>query len=115
LHLVVDRVDVLRAPADLGFEASFLQLAGENSDRLSDLLLAGAPRFVQQALELLIALRLKVGEGRIFEAPLELPDAEPVGEGRVDLERLARDALTILGWLAVERAHVVQAIAELDQ
>ena len=50
----------------------------------------------------------------VLELPLDLPDAEPVGERRVDLHRLARDARLLLGGEEAERPHVVEAIDELD-
>ena len=42
------------------------------------------------------------------------PDA--LGQRGVDIHRLARDALALLGLLdEVQRAHVVQPVAQLDQ
>ena len=40
---------------------------------------------------------------------------EPVGDRRVDLERLARDAAALASGDRIQRAHVVQAVGELDQ
>ena len=65
--------------------------------------------------DLAITLRVQELEGQIFELALEQLDAQAVGEGGVDLERLARDALLPLGAHVLQRAHVVQAVAQLDE
>ncbi len=52
---------------------------------------------------------------QVLELALERLDAEAVRERRVDLHRLARDALLRLGLHVLERPHVVEAVAELDE
>ncbi len=47
---------------------------------------------LEQARDLLVPLRLQVAEREVLQLPLDLPDAEAVGERRVDLHRLVRDA-----------------------
>ena len=54
-------------------------------------------------------------EREVLELPLDLVDAEPVRERRVDLERLAGLLDLLLAPEVLERAHVVQAVGELDQ
>ena len=54
-------------------------------------------------------------KAEVLELPLQLPDAQPIGQRRVDLHRLLRDA-PALGWRPeLERAHVVQAVGQLDE
>ena len=77
-------------------------------------LAALAPR-VEQLGQLAEALGLEHLEREVLELPLDLPDPEPLGERGVDLHRLAGDALLLLGRQPVQRAHVVQAIGELDE
>ena len=57
---------------------------------------------------------LDVLEREILELPLDLPDAQAVRERRVDVHRLPGDALLLLRRERRERAHVVEAVAELD-
>ena len=54
-------------------------------------------------------------EGEVLELPLDRVDPQPVRERRVDVERLARLLELLLLGHRVDRAHVVQAIGELDQ
>ena len=51
----------------------------------------------------------------VLELPLELPDAQPLGQRRVDLGGLARDALLLLDGQGTQGAHVVQPVGELDE
>ena len=54
-------------------------------------------------------------EGEVFELVVDAVQSEPVGDRRIDLERFAGDAPALLRRQAAERAHVVQAVRELDQ
>ena len=65
-------------------------------------------------LQLEKGLGLEVAEGKILQFAANQAHAEPVGNRRVNVERLARDALLPFGAQKFERAHVVQAIGELD-
>ncbi len=74
-----------------------------------------APRSRARRVSVVVRLGLEVAERQVLELGLDPADAEPVGERGVDLERLARDALALRRVEVLERAHVVQAIGELDQ
>ena len=54
-------------------------------------------------------------EAEILQLGLDQVHAQPLRDWRVDLQRLARDALARLARLRAERAHVVQAVGQLDQ
>ena len=54
-------------------------------------------------------------ERQVLQLEVQRVEAEPVGDRRVDVERLARDALAMRRRHRVERAHVVQPVGELDQ
>src|SRR5256885_1059801 len=59
--------------------------------------------------------RLQVAEGEVLELDLDPLDAEPVGERRVDVESLLRDAVLRLGLHVLEGPHVVGPVGELDE
>ena len=87
----------------------------ELGDRPLDVALAALAPGVEQLGQLAEALGLERLEGEVLELPLHLPDPEPLGERRVDLHRLAGDALLLLRRQAVQRAHVVEPVGELDE
>ena len=89
-HLVPDAVDVLRPAADLGLDAGRGELALERRLDVLDVVLAIEPALVEQPGDLLVGLGLERAQREVFELPLELPDAEPVGERREQILRFAR-------------------------
>ncbi len=120
LHLVVNAPEVLAAPGDVLFLDPFRQLdvVGQLGAQLLDglqdvgfpLFLAGA----QAALQVAVGVGVEVLEAEVFEFPFDLPDAEPVGQRREDLQRLAGDALLLFRLHRGQGAHVVQSVGQLD-
>ena len=92
-----------------------LELRAQLRDRPLDVRLAALAPRVEQLGELAEPLGLEDLEREVLELPLDLPDAEPLRQRRVDLHRLARDPLLLLGRQGAERAHVVQPVGELDE
>ena len=90
-------------------------LRPELGDGALDVALAALAPGVEQLGQLAEPLGLERLEGEVLELPLHLPDPEPLGQRRVDLHRLAGDALLLLGRQAVQRAHVVEPVGQLDE
>ena len=90
--------DHLLANCFLHFQQEFIE----------DLLLGG-----NFFLQLEKCFRLEITEGQIFELAANQAHAQAVGDGRVDIQRLAGDALLALAVEISEGAHVMQAIGEL--
>ena len=65
--------------------------------------------------DLVVFLGLEVAERQVFELPLQLPDAQTVGQRRVDLHRLLRHAAALGGRPELERLHVVEPVGKLDE
>ena len=83
--------------------------------QLLDHPLHGAALGLDAALERLVGGRLDVLERQLLELVLDAAHAEAVGDRRVDVERLLRDAHAFVVGHVLQRAHVVQAIGELDE
>ena len=113
--LLVDRVDVLGAAGDLGPDPGVVELRAEAGRHVLDVALAGEAGGVETGGDLLVALGLEEAEGEVLELPLDLPDAKAGRERGENLHRLAGDAALLLGGEGVQRAHVVQPVAELDE
>jgi len=107
---------VLRAPDDLHvLDARALELAIQRLGELGDELLAQVALLCDELRERLVLGRLDVLEREVLELPPHLRHAEAVREGGVEVHRLLRDAPALLLGEIVERAHVVEAVRELDQ
>jgi len=97
LHLAPDGIDVFRAPGDIGLHAHAPQHVFQRGDDILDVLVAVEPLFVQQLRDVLVGLGLEIAEGQVLQLPLDVADAEPVRQRRVDVENLAGHALPALG------------------
>jgi len=65
--------------------------------------------------DLFVAHRVEMAEAQVLQFPLHLPDTQAVGEGGEDIQRLAGDTLAALFGQRAQRAHVVQAVGQLNQ
>src|SRR5690606_4120653 len=85
LHLLADAVDVVGPAGDLGGDAR--RGAGAVQARLGvlDEALAVGALLVEQAGDTLVGVRLQPAEGQVLQLPLQLPDAQAVGQGRMDV------------------------------
>ena len=58
---------------------------------------------------------VEVEEGQVLELALDPRHPQAVGDGGVDLQRLARDPAPRLGRHVLQGLHVVQPVGELDE
>ena len=114
LHLLVDAVEMLRTAADLRLDAGVLELHLDLLDGIVDECLPLLPLLLHALHEVVIFLRLEVAQAEVLELPLDVGDAEAVGKRRIDLDGFLGDALLLVLPHVLERAHVVQAVCELD-
>src|SRR5690606_30434338 len=115
LHLPVDGGDALRAAVDREREPGLLQFLPDRLDEGPDELLALLPGLVEPARDLAVGLGLDVFEAEVLELGLHLVEPEAVRERHEEVLRLARDLELLALRERVERAHVVEAVGELDQ
>ena len=98
-HLVVDAVDVLRTTVDFSVHAELGNFLAQAFYRLFDEALPLHTALVEHLRDALVGLRFEKPERQILELPLQLPDAEPVGQRCVDVETLAGDVRALFAWL----------------
>jgi hypothetical protein len=115
LHLAIDGVEVLGATSDLCRVALLGEARSDGTADAFDVAIAILPGARELGGKLFVSVRIEVFEAQIPELTLDALHTEASGERRVDVHRLARDALLRLGLHVVERPHVVEAVAELDQ
>jgi hypothetical protein len=115
LQLEVNAVEPLDAPfdADDG-DALLVEVARDARFDLFEERVGGRAAALDGGLELLVIVRLLIFESQVFEFSADLTHAEAVGDGRVHVERLLRDALALFGREVLQRPHVVQPVGEFD-
>ena len=111
----MDAVYVLGPAGDRCLDAGFIELLFQHADDLLDVGLALGPLGAQQLRYFPVRLGVDVLEGQVLEEPLDLPDAETVGERRVDFEGLLCYLFSPLFRQRVERPHVMESVGELYQ
>ena len=116
-HLAPDRIGVLLAPRDLGFDAIGLEMRLEAAtDALDEIAAAFLVELGKPARDRFIGGRLDLAKRQRLHLGHELVHADPLGERRIDIHRLARDPPPLLLILdEMERAHIVQSVGELDE
>ena len=72
-------------------------------------------RAFDRFLNLLVADRIQIAEAEVFQLAANLAHAQAVRDGRIDLQRLFGDLLLAVRRQVLERAHVVQAVGQLDE
>ncbi len=116
LHLAPDRVGRFLAAGDLRLDAAFSQGLLELGENARHEVAAFLAQESEPRQDTAAGVGIELGESEILELVLHLVHADALGELRVDLHGLARDAAALVGILdEAQRAHVVQAVRELDQ
>ena len=114
-HLLVDAPVVLRPAGDLGVDAQLGQPGLDHVEDLADVDVALGRPHRHHLLDLGVALGVEGGEGQVLQLQLDAGDAEAVGQGGVDVERLLGRAVLVLDRHGRDRAHVVEAVGQLDE
>ena len=113
-HLLVDGVEVLRAAGDLGVDPQLGEPLAHLLEHLGEVEVALGRPGGHHVVDLGVALRVHRRERQVLELLPHLLHPEPVGQRRVDVERLAGGALLLELRHRRDRAHVVEAVGELD-
>ena len=114
-HLLVDAVEVFLPTNDLAVDPVSLECLDQFVGNAFDDLALTTLAFLQRPFEYAVAQRVQVAKTEILEFDLEPVNAQPVCDGRIDVERLAGYAFALAGRHGFERLHVVQTIGELHE
>ncbi len=106
---------MLGAAGDLGLDADRRQLVAEDAPRLLHVPLAVGAPLRHHVLDLGVLARMQGGEGEVLQLPAHRFDAQPMRQGRVDLERLLGLLELLLLAQVAEGPHVVQPVGQLDE
>src|SRR3990167_5314551 len=114
-HFLVDAVEVFLTTADLALDAIDGQAVAEGLFDLVDDFLAVAPGAFDGLVDPCGTHRVHGLETEVFELYADGVHAQPVGDGRIDFQGFLGDPPTLFTGQDFKRAHVVQAVGELDQ
>ncbi|CFN99575.1 Uncharacterised protein [Bordetella pertussis] len=114
-HLAVDAVQRLLAAGHLGLDAGGRQRRAHGVLDLADDFAPVAAGRQHGAIQYLVAVGVHRREAQVLQFAKQQVQAQPVRDRRVDFQGFAGDAAALLGVDRVQRAHVVQAVGQLDQ
>ena len=102
-------------PRDVGLDAGRGELALQRGDDGLDVALAVEPALVEHLRDRLVLVGLECAQRQVFELPLQLPDAEAVGERGEEVEHFARRVAAQAHVAGHQEAQRLRALGELDQ
>ena len=114
-EFLLDGVEPLDARLHPPGDMQVAQLCFERFDDALEECLSLAPQRLDFSGERGVRVRIGIAEREVFELAAQFAHAQPMSQRRVDVERFARDLLLLFRLKVLERAHVVQAVGELDE
>ena len=115
LHLAVDRVQVAAPGLHPGVDAVAPQGALDGALQLRHRGVAVAVRGIRRPPDAVRPQREERLESQFLELHAHAVHAEAIGDGGVEVQRLAGDQAALFRRHDADRAHVVQAVGELDE
>jgi hypothetical protein len=115
VHLAVDGIERFLAPRDPQRHAGRGERRFDLFLHLLDQVAPAAARLGHGLRQRGIAPGFQMPERQFLQFAVSLVQPEPVRDGRVDVERFARDAGPLLARRVGQRAHVVGAVGQFDQ
>ena len=115
LHLTPDREASLDTRLHLVAEAHRVKACLQWCSEAMEEILSTSFALLHLALDLCIGLRVLVAEAQVFQLGLNGEESEAVGQRCVEEGGLTCDLKLLVGLHRAERAHVVQAVGDLDE
>ena len=115
IHLAVNAVGMLDAALHRCADAVLREPVGDLLFDIGHELVEHVRLAVEVGDDLTVAVRVEIFEREVLELPLHLLQAEPVGDGRIDLHRFERLFELLLRDHVFHRAHIVQPVGDLDE
>ena len=107
IHLAVNAVGMLDAALHRCVDAVLREPVGDLLFDIGHELVEHVRLAVEVGDDLTVAVRVEIFEREVLELPLHLLQAEPVGDGRIDLHRFERLFELLLRDHVFHRAHIV--------
>ncbi len=114
-HLVIDAIDPFDAAFQAGRNVVLGELGGDHGLGFFDKILADRAAGFDQGHRVLIGDRVEKAECEVLEFAADARHSEPVRQRRIDLQRLARNALSSVRRQVLQGAHVVQPVGQFHK
>ncbi len=115
LHLAVNAVDVLGPSLDIRFQSFAREMFLDVGRDPLHIGFAVGTALVQLRGNFAVTFRFQVAKGEVFQFPLELPDAQAVGNRGEDVNRLFGFLNLFRRGHIAEGAHIMQPVGQFDQ
>ena len=115
LQFFVNTRKPLNAALDARLNAGLFQLIDDDDLHLRQKNFTFFSASIHGLGYLLVTAGIEKAKAQVFQLAANLAHAQPVRDGRVNLQRLFRDLALPVGIEMFQRAHVVQPVRELDQ
>ena len=115
LHLVPDGVGAFHPCLDVVFQSHLVECLTYRGCKVGEEFIARCLCVGQFFLYGAVFFGVFKLEAQVFQFGLDLVQSQSVGQGSIDVECFAGNFVLLVGGLAVERAHVVQSVAYLDE
>ena len=115
LHLVPNGIRTLHARLQFVLYAHLVESFTYRSSEVLEKHVALRLRVGKFSLDIVVLFWMLVAEREVFEFSFYLVQAQAVCEWSVDVERLTGNLILLVSRLRLQSAHVVQAVANLDE
>ena len=115
LDLLMDRVEPFDAAFEIDTDSILSEVFADRFLKLGEEFLKLLAALGNRRLQLGVRRRLQISEGQVFQVAAHCTHAQPVGDGRINVERLSGDALLFFWRQIAQGAHVVQPVSQLDE
>ena len=113
LHLVPDRVGTLHSLYELVFQSHVVKSLADGGGEFLEQFVALSGGVLELFLYLGVFLGMFKAETEIFQFRLYLVQSQSVSQWGIDIQRLTRYLVLLVGGLRLQCAHVVQTVAYL--
>ncbi len=110
---LVNGIEPLHAAVDFGGYAVFVQPLANRVLQIAEKRLKFFSLGDDGILQLLVSLGFKIAEGNVLQLPSDQTHSQAMRNRRINIKRLAGDALLLFRGKETERAHVVQPVGQL--
>ena len=113
-HLAVNAKQILLASKDLKFDVGLLKLFFDALLNGVNDLFTITTRFLNRGLQNFMAHWVQCSKSKYLHFLTDVVNTEPVGNGRINVQRFVGDTASLISPQMTQRAHVVKSVSQFD-